>query len=87
MINNEKLDLTKTLNIQQNLKKSIIVTSGSSLIAAFLFFVAYLLIKSAWFLALAIILAVSGIAFYFVVKKIEEKYLGDIEKHDKGIIH
>ncbi len=87
MDDDNRIDLTKNLNIKQNLKKSIIVTSGSSLIAAFFFFIAWLITHSAWFISMAIILAISGVAFYVVVKKVEEKYLVDIEKHDKGIIH
>lgn len=79
-------DLTKTLSIKQNLQKSKMVTTGSSLIAAALIFVAYVITKSAWFLALVIILVVSGVAFWLVINKVEEKYFDDIDKHDKGII-
>jgi VIT1/CCC1 family predicted Fe2+/Mn2+ transporter len=81
---NVKLDMTKPLSIKENLKKSILVTSGSSLIGAFLFFVAWLINPNAWFLSLSIILAVSGIAYYFIIKAVERKYLPDIEMHDKG---
>lgn len=79
-------DLKSTLSIKQNLKKSKMVTTGSSLIAAALIFVAYVITGSAWFLALVIILVVSGVAFWLVINKVEEKYFDDIEKHDKGII-
>lgn len=79
-------DIKSTLSIKQNLKKSKMVTTGSSLIAAALIFVAYVITKSAWFLALVIILVVSGIAFWLVINKVEEKYFDDIDKHDKGII-
>lgn len=79
-------DLKSTLSIKQNLKKSKMVTTGSSLIAAALIFVAYVITGSAWFLALVIILVVSGVAFWLLINKVEEKYFDDIEKHDKGII-
>jgi VIT1/CCC1 family predicted Fe2+/Mn2+ transporter len=75
MDNSEKLDLTKPLNTKQNLKKSILVTTGSSLIGAFLFLFAYILTDNPWILAVAIILAVSGFAFAYVIKRFEAKYL------------
>jgi len=71
----DKIDLSKPLNAKQNLKKSIFVTTGSSMIGAFLFLFAYILTDNPWILAVAIILAVSGIAFAYVIKKFEAKYL------------
>lgn len=89
-MSNDKIDytkdITKTLSIKENLRKSKMVTTGSSLIAAAFIFVAYLIVPNAWFLALAIILVISGIAFWLIINKVEEKYFDDIDKHDKGII-
>ena len=82
---NKKLDMTKPLSIRDNLRKSIMVTSGSSLIGAFLFFIAWLINPNNWFLSLAIILTISGIAYYFIIKSVEKKYLPDIENYDEGI--
>ncbi len=74
-MNSNKLDMSKPLNAQQNVKKSIFVTTGSSLIGALFFFVAYAFTYNAWFLAAALILTASGLAFAYVIKKFEDKYL------------
>ncbi|MBE2189308.1 MAG: hypothetical protein KGZ71_11625 [Desulfobulbaceae bacterium] len=80
-MNNKKLDMSKPLNAQQNVKKSVFVTTGSSLIGALLFFVAYAFTDNAWFLAAAVILTGSGLAFAYVIKKFEDKYLSNSDEN------
>lgn len=70
-----KMDLSKTLSIQQNLKKSIIVSSGSAFVSALLFLVAFIATRNPWLIAASFVLVVGGIAYAILVKKIEHKYL------------
>lgn len=70
----QNIDLSKTLSVQENLRKSVVVTTGSSLIAAFIFLFAYGITKNVWMLSLGIILAVSGFAFMFAVRRIQDKF-------------
>jgi VIT1/CCC1 family predicted Fe2+/Mn2+ transporter len=70
----KKLDLSKPLNVQENLKKSIMVTTGSSFVGAIIFIIVYIITKNLWMLSLGIILAFSGIAFMFIIKRVQEKY-------------
>jgi hypothetical protein len=75
------IDLSKTLSIQENLRKSIVVTTGSSLIAAFIFLFVFVITKNLWMLSLGIILAISGFAFMFVIKNLQRKWVDNyIEK-------
>ncbi|MBX3044723.1 MAG: hypothetical protein KIT33_06125 [Candidatus Kapabacteria bacterium] len=84
MLNEYKnIDVSKTLSIQENLRKSIVVTTGSSLIAAFIFLFVYVITKNIWMLSLGIILAISGFAFMFVIKNLQKKY-ADILNDEKG---
>jgi hypothetical protein len=84
MKENLNVDLSKTLNIKQNLKKSIIVTAGSTTIGAIMFFIAYGVTQNLWLLSLGIILFVSGLAFAVVVKMLEKKYtFGDDDNAGK----
>ncbi len=78
----QNIDLSKPLSIDENLRKSIAVTTGSSLIASIIFFVAYLITMNLWMLSLGIILAASGIIFLFVIKRVRAKY-ADILNKDK----
>lgn len=84
-MNDEKFDFSKPLNAKQNIRKSIFVTTGSSLIGAFLFLFAYVLTGNGWILAVSIILAVSGFAFAYVIKKFEDKYLSESNEKNKTI--
>ncbi|GAB1371456.1 hypothetical protein MASR1M45_15180 [Candidatus Kapaibacterium sp.] len=77
------LDMSKPLNIQQNLKKSILVTTGSSVIGAIFFFIAYSVTDNVWLLAVGVILVVSGIAFMFVIQHIQNKYADLMENSSK----
>lgn len=72
---NLKMDMTRELNIRENLKKSLIVTTGSCIIGAIVFVIAYFFTENAWLLSVGLILFVSGIAYIFVVKAIEKKYV------------
>jgi ABC-type bacteriocin/lantibiotic exporter with double-glycine peptidase domain len=83
MINdNLKNDKAKDLSIQKNLNQSILYISGSNFIAAFIFFVIWVINPNIWFLVLSIILAVCGIAYYFVIKKAENKFLSNKENDE-----
>ncbi|MFA7627247.1 MAG: hypothetical protein WCZ17_09405 [Candidatus Kapaibacterium sp.] len=80
----KNIDLSKSLSIQENLKKSIIVTTGSSLIAALIFLIAYLITDNLWMLSLGIILAISGVAFMFVIKNLQDKYADILNDNSKN---
>jgi hypothetical protein len=84
--NDVKLDMTKALSIRENLKKSVLITSGSNLIGAFIFFVIWIINHNIWFLSVTIILALCGIAYYFVIKAVEKKYLPDNDSDNIGMI-
>lgn len=77
------IDLSKTLSIQENLRKSIVVTTGSSLIAAFIFLFVYVITKNLWMLSLGLILAISGFAFMFVIKNLQRKWADVITEKPK----
>ena len=83
MKSNLGMDMSKTLTIRDNIKKSKIVTILSSLIGATLFFVAYIVTKNIWLLSVTILLVGASLAFYFVVDSIEKKYLKAIIEADK----
>lgn len=78
----QNIDLSKPLSIDENLRKSILVTTGSSLIGSIIFFVAYLITMNLWMLSLGIILAASGIIFMFVIRKVQARF-ADILSKDK----
>lgn len=80
MSNHDKIDMSKELNIKQNLRKSKYVTSGSSFIGALLFFVAFVVMKNSWWLAASIILLFSGFAFIWAINAFERKYQKLIEE-------
>jgi len=83
---NFNIDLSKSLSIKDNLKKSIIVTSGSSIIAALFFLIAWILTDSVWFISMFFILIITGISFYIVIKKVERKIVNNYdENNNKGI--
>jgi predicted neutral ceramidase superfamily lipid hydrolase len=85
---NFDIDLSKSLSIKDNLKKSIIVTSGSSIIAAIFFLIAWILTDSVWFISMFFILIITGISFYIVIKKVERKIVNNYdENNNKGIEH
>lgn len=83
MNSNMGIDMSKTLTIKENLRKSKIVTILSSLVGAALFFVAYFITENVWMLALAILLIGSAIFFYFIVNSLETKYVKQIEEAEK----
>lgn len=83
MKSNLGVDMSKTLTIQENLRKSKIVTILSSIAGAVLFIVAYIITKNIWMISLAVLLIASAIFFYFVVNSIEKKYLSNIKEADK----
>lgn len=70
----KELDLSKPLSFQENLKKSIMVTTGSSIFGAIFFFIAYAVTKNIWLLSVGVILVISGVVFMFVVQNIQSKY-------------
>jgi len=82
---NFDIDLSKSLSIKDNLKKSIIVTSGSSFIAAIFFLIAWILTDSVWFISMFFILIITGISFYIVIKKVERKIVNNFDDNNKGI--
>ncbi len=85
---NFNINLSKSLSIKDNLKKSIIVTSGSSFIAAIFFLIAWILTDSVWFISMFFILIITGISFYIVIKKVERKIVNNYdENNNKGIEH
>jgi VIT1/CCC1 family predicted Fe2+/Mn2+ transporter len=83
MNSNMGIDMSKTLTIKENLRKSKIVTILSSLVGAALFFVAYIITDNVWMIALAVLLVGSSIFFYFVVNSLETKYVKQIEGAEK----
>lgn len=83
MKSNLGVDMSQTLSIQDNLKKSKIVTILSSIVGATLFIVAYAITKNVWMISIAVLLIASAIFFYFVVNSIEKKYLSKIIEADK----
>jgi hypothetical protein len=75
MINDyKKLDLSKPLSFQDNLRKSIMVTTGSCIFGAIFFFVAYAVTSNIWLLSVGLVLVVSGIGFMFVIQNVQNKY-------------
>lgn len=82
---NFDIDLSKSLSIKDNLKKSIIVTSGSSIIAAIFFLIAWILTDNVWFISMFFILLITGISFYIIIKKVERKIVNNYDENNKGI--
>lgn len=83
MKSNLGVDMSKTLSIQDNLRKSKIVTILSSIVGAVLFLIAYIVTDNPWLLALTILLIGSAIFFYFIVNSIQKKYISNIQEADK----
>lgn len=67
-------DSNKSSSIDENLRKAIVITTGSSLIGAIVFFVAYLYTKNLWMLGLGVTLAISGVIFMFLIRKVQAKF-------------
>jgi VIT1/CCC1 family predicted Fe2+/Mn2+ transporter len=62
--------------IKKNLNSSLYLILISNLVAAFLFFIAYLFIKNIWFLIASIVIAIISVAFIFVIQYLKNKFLG-----------
>lgn len=77
------LDMSKPLSINDNLKKSKLVTSGSSILGAIIFFITYAFTKNVWMLSLAVILFISGIGYIFLINNIQEKYSKILDNNPK----
>ncbi len=69
-------------SIKDNLKQSMYITFGSFLVGALLFLVTYILIGIIWFLILAVVCFTASIAFVFVIKSLENRYLPAIKKQE-----
>jgi VIT1/CCC1 family predicted Fe2+/Mn2+ transporter len=73
-------DSNKSSSIDENLRKAIVITTGSSLIGAIVFFVAYLYTKNLWMLGLGVTLAISGVIFMFLIRKVQAKFAEILNK-------
>lgn len=62
-------------SIQDKLRKSLIFVTGSNIIGAIVFFVAYFFTKEILLLVAAIFVFIAGIVFIFAVKRIEKKLI------------
>lgn len=61
-------------HFNNNLKKSVLLTTGSCILGAIIFFITYLYIANDWLLILSIALLFSGIGYIFVVRYIKKRY-------------
>ncbi len=69
-------------SIKDNLKQSMYITFGSFFAGALLFLVTYIIIGVIWFLILAVVCFMASIAFIFVIKSLEKRYLPAIKKQE-----
>ncbi|MDX9791681.1 MAG: hypothetical protein RBT61_12680 [Candidatus Kapabacteria bacterium] len=49
-----------------------------------IFLIAYLITDNLWMLSLGIILAISGVAFMFVIKNLQDKYADILNDNSKN---
>jgi hypothetical protein len=59
----------------KNLQSSIYWVSGSNILAAILFLVAYAALKIIWLLVISVLSFIAGIVIIFVIFRIQNKYL------------
>lgn len=74
------IDMSKELSAKDNIRKSKIITVGSTFFAAIVFLVVYLITDNYWLLGLTFIMVISGAFFIYFVNQFERKYFSNYEE-------
>ncbi len=74
------IDMSRELTAKDNLRKSKIITVGSTFFAAIVFLVVYLITENYWLLGLTFVMVISGAFFIYFVNQFERKYFSNFEE-------